>query len=86
MAYVSVGKRRELKRKGMLACPTFLGYPLDTRAHVVAAAQRFAQRRTRKCAGGGHRICRAAARFGIHSSVCPVHSAREVGSVRLVIH
>jgi hypothetical protein len=73
MVYVSQAKRRELKRRHQLACPTFLGYPLDSYTHVVAAAQRYAQRKTRKCAGGAARICRAAARLGIHSSVCPVH-------------
>ena len=65
MVYVSQARRRSLKRLHMLACPSFLGYPLNNAAHVRAAAGRYAQKGTRKCKGGLGRIRRAEKKFGI---------------------
>jgi hypothetical protein len=67
---ITVGQRQALKRKHQLACPSFLGYPLNTKARAKAAHGYWHHENTRKCEGGHAKICRALKRFGVEGSDC----------------
>jgi hypothetical protein len=59
----SVKIRRELAKKGQLACPKTLNYRLDTKAHTISAMAYYNRANTIKCKGGKERICKAYRRF-----------------------
>lgn len=56
---VSVARRRQLAKRGEMACPRTLDYPLDTKARTKNAMARYRQPQTKKCKGGMKRICKA---------------------------
>jgi hypothetical protein len=70
MATVRIAERERLRARGQLACPRQLKYPIDTYAHVRSALSYYGHKNTVKCPGGRERICRAARKFGIESTVC----------------
>lgn len=55
---VSVARRRTLAKRGLMACPLTLDYPLDTKKRVLNAMARYNQPHTKKCKGGRKRICK----------------------------
>ena len=61
----TVAYRKKLAKEGKMGCPRTLNYMLDTKKHVLSAAQRFRQKRTIKCKEFYPNWCRRAKTVGL---------------------